>query len=364
MRRTHESTVTTASTIEGWEIDTHFGVVASHAVAGTGVVSDFFAGFSDFFGGRSETYRRQLDALYQDTIADLLRQARNKGGNWLIGLRLDIDEVSGKGTQMFMITGIATAVRAVRRQPEDPLARGLSIPFTASSADVSAMRQRLTIERKLRGNHPVLQDEEWLFLIENHVDSACALVLPLFKGHLSVNNHPMGHHAVALFRGADPTIAMDVLYRSLSIEELAPFGLELVLTCGLCSYSRIIEILKNRPQLEVARAALETVRVNQPVYTLESAAEVAALTELIPDAFPDLSTISTRSGVFSKNKECWRCRCGHENDLTDEHCSKCYQDKFGFTLRHFTPADAVKVLGSIGESLDAILLRNTRDREP
>jgi len=67
-------------------------------------MSEVFASFSDLFGGRSGAYRRQLESLYRDTTDDLLKQAQARGGNWLIGLRIDMDEVSGKGMQMFMIT--------------------------------------------------------------------------------------------------------------------------------------------------------------------------------------------------------------------------------------------------------------------
>ena len=71
-------------------------------VAGTGLASDFFAAFSDIFGGRSGTYQNQLASLYAEATSQLLRQAGACGGNWIVGLSVDFDEISGKGTQMFI----------------------------------------------------------------------------------------------------------------------------------------------------------------------------------------------------------------------------------------------------------------------
>src|SRR3954468_24915147 len=106
--------VTTTSNIEGWRVEAHLGVVASHVVAGTGIGSDFLAGFSDLFGGRSGAYQNQLASLYAEAIDQLHRKAQRLGGNWIVGLHVDIDEVSGKGMQMFMVTAMGTAVRAAR----------------------------------------------------------------------------------------------------------------------------------------------------------------------------------------------------------------------------------------------------------
>src|SRR5689334_13190699 len=108
----HDTYITTASTIDGWHIDSYHGIVASHVVAGTGLFSDFAAGFADIFGRRSGSYQRQLSSLYQEALAHLQAKAEQLGANWLIGVAVDIDEISGKGMQMFMVTAIGTAVRA------------------------------------------------------------------------------------------------------------------------------------------------------------------------------------------------------------------------------------------------------------
>lgn len=59
--------ISTTNTIDNGNAVAYYGVVSSHLVAGTGFLSDFVASFSDFFGGRSGSYRRQMESLYGDT---------------------------------------------------------------------------------------------------------------------------------------------------------------------------------------------------------------------------------------------------------------------------------------------------------
>lgn len=66
--------VTTTTSVDGWKVVLR--VVASHVVAGTGFGSDFLAGFSDLFGGRSGAYRNQLASIYAEAIDQLHQKAQ------------------------------------------------------------------------------------------------------------------------------------------------------------------------------------------------------------------------------------------------------------------------------------------------
>lgn len=43
-------------------------------------------------------------------IVNLKQKAANMGANAILGLKIDFDEISGKGKSMFMISAIGTAV--------------------------------------------------------------------------------------------------------------------------------------------------------------------------------------------------------------------------------------------------------------
>ena len=106
--------MTTTSSIDGWEIVDYLGMVSAHVVAGTNIFSDIFAGLSDVFGGRSETYQNQLSAINNEAIHLLRQKTAVLGGNLILGIRIDHDEISGKGKSMFMVTAAGTAVNAHR----------------------------------------------------------------------------------------------------------------------------------------------------------------------------------------------------------------------------------------------------------
>jgi uncharacterized protein YbjQ (UPF0145 family) len=72
--------------------------------------SDIFASFSDLFGGRSQTYQNHLTSLYNEAIENIKFAAYEIGANCIVGLSIDMDEISGKGKSMIMLTAIGTAV--------------------------------------------------------------------------------------------------------------------------------------------------------------------------------------------------------------------------------------------------------------
>ena len=65
---------------------------------------------SDFFGGRSATYADQISRIKAQALTDLKYEAIELGANAVISVSIDVDEVSGGGKSMFMITAYGTAV--------------------------------------------------------------------------------------------------------------------------------------------------------------------------------------------------------------------------------------------------------------
>ncbi len=95
--------VITASSTDGLKIKRYLKPVSAHIVAGTNLFSDFFGGLTDVFGGRSQTYQRQLTSLYNEAIERIKIAAYEIGANCIVGLNIDMDEISGKGKSMFML---------------------------------------------------------------------------------------------------------------------------------------------------------------------------------------------------------------------------------------------------------------------
>lgn len=106
--------VTTTSNFEGYKIDRYFGIVDERIVVGAGFLSDLFASFTDTVGGRSGKYEQRIKELYDLLISGIQRQANKKGANAIVGFKIDVDEISGKGMSMFMATAVGTAVHITK----------------------------------------------------------------------------------------------------------------------------------------------------------------------------------------------------------------------------------------------------------
>lgn len=122
----------TTNMIPGYEIIEHKGIVFERVVSGVGLISEFFAGLSDVFGGRSGRMEEQLDALYTELFSAMANKAEKIEANAIIGFSIDVDEISGKGTSMLMISGTGTAVtvRPIENRVESNAAKTRKAPWT------------------------------------------------------------------------------------------------------------------------------------------------------------------------------------------------------------------------------------------
>lgn len=103
--------ITTTNSIEGAEITSYMRLISTNVVIGSSFVSDFFASFTDLFGGRSNTYQNRLDEVYQNAITEIEQKAARIGADAVVGLKMDFNEISGKGKAMFMVSAVGTAVK-------------------------------------------------------------------------------------------------------------------------------------------------------------------------------------------------------------------------------------------------------------
>lgn len=109
--RRNSIVLTTSNNIEGRDILEYIDVIIKQIVVGAGLETEFFAGFTDVFGGRSKKVEDRLAELTKYGRDEFLDIAMELKADAIIGYRLDIDEISGKNTFMFMINISGTAVK-------------------------------------------------------------------------------------------------------------------------------------------------------------------------------------------------------------------------------------------------------------
>ena len=103
--------LTTAFTFNNHEIEDEIGIVTAECVFGMNVFRDFFAGVTDFFGGRSEASQKILRDARNSCLNELKLEAHSLGADGIIGIDLDYSEISGKGKGMLFLVASGTAVK-------------------------------------------------------------------------------------------------------------------------------------------------------------------------------------------------------------------------------------------------------------
>lgn len=101
--------ITTTQTIEGRKITKYYGIVTGEAIIGANFIKDIFASITDIVGGRSGAYERALREAKDIAIKEMQENARSLGGNAVIAVDLDYENI-GKNGGMLMVSASGTAV--------------------------------------------------------------------------------------------------------------------------------------------------------------------------------------------------------------------------------------------------------------
>jgi uncharacterized protein YbjQ (UPF0145 family) len=101
--------ITTTPSIEGKTIREYKGIVVGEVISGVDFVKDMAASFTNFFGGRSQSYEGELIQARESAIQEMEQRAYAMGANAIVGVDIDY-EVLGQGNNMLMVTVSGTAV--------------------------------------------------------------------------------------------------------------------------------------------------------------------------------------------------------------------------------------------------------------
>ena len=110
-KKTYDVKLTTTPTYPNLEVEEVKGVITSECVFGMNIFRDFFAGMTDFFGGRSEASQKVLRDARETCLNELKKEAYELGADGVIGIDLDYSEISGKGKGMLFLVASGTAVK-------------------------------------------------------------------------------------------------------------------------------------------------------------------------------------------------------------------------------------------------------------
>jgi uncharacterized protein YbjQ (UPF0145 family)/CDGSH-type Zn-finger protein len=357
-------TVVTTSDLGDFKIIKHIKPVSAHVVAGTNAFSDLAASFNDFFGGRSESYQRQLISLYDEAIERIKISAFEIGANCVLGLKIDIDEISGKGKSMFMITAVGTAAIAEIENKANTV-NDLDVKLENVSIDkIRTLKKRNKILQESSLPNWQIDDDLWDFLTDNQIDEVFPALVNKYRNHLAnfqpdlansfyrrmvnyLNNFPDEKKSdilySAVFKETDKKIAQ---YLSDIINELQILDLKLVLN-----------VLLNE-EFENQKKAMRMLIYDKAFYNKEDLTDLKKIRETIISKFEEVGTRSTKKQLLSsKEKDIWICQCGQSNEIPDEvYCSRCGKNIYGFKIDELSPHKAVKLIDDKIELISHFIL--------
>jgi uncharacterized protein YbjQ (UPF0145 family)/DNA-binding protein Fis/CDGSH-type Zn-finger protein len=348
--------ITTTESLSGWEIETYLKPVFANVVVGAGFLSDFNASITDFFGGRSNSYEKKLQTVNDSALNILKSKAGELGANCILGLKVDLDQISGKNVQMFMVTAYGTAVVAKSISNPKPIVSSKEIDKTT----VNDKATLLKLLNDIRSPAYELTATSLQTIVDSKSSDFKEFIFEKFKTHLSMTmiNEETFKEVTKLYReyfaNINPESAINVLYEALLKEtdiKLLNQILEMINQYDLVDYDYCEKLLKSDSLMQ-KKLALKILYSDKPFYIIDDINKLKQISDLIQSSFSLRATLSTKKGFMSSNeKEVWICECGKSNSIDDQYCNSCAKDKYGFKASEVKKESVLESLENKSQAL-------------
>lgn len=325
--------ISTTERIENGIIRQYIDVICSNIVVGTNIFSDFAASFSDFFGGKSESYRRKLEYIYNEASKDLKNKAIRIGANAIIGFKVDFDEISGKDKSMFMISVSGTACKIEYSLDYDNNIK----TNTVSQSDLDKEIKKRFIQKQLQNKEQIKED--WVqFLIENPQKEIIKELVDLYirnKLGLYIKEAEMIENVLGTY---SKSLMVPLLYELYIEVDRKDLLISLIKKCNLFDATSILKVCSQN-----IHEGIKFLPIKSDYY---DANEVNLMNKICDfySNLPDTGKIEkVKSGVFSKKEEDkFICEHGHKNPVDKRFCESCSVDIKGIHINEAKLIDEFK----------------------
>lgn len=311
--------ISTTESIEGMKVEKYIDFISTNVVLGTNVFSDFGASFSDFFGGTSDIYQNKLDRIYKTAIDKLKQKAQALGANGIIGLRLDFDEISGKGKSMFMVSASGMGVRLTQLGQADKNSIGSGNTFI-SPEDLDIQISKIKIIKKVKQKEPpTIEELNFLleFPIEEITEDLTLIYLSVFKdGPYVITDYQksLREFFPVYLRNLDLEIVSTVLYPKIKLSpEIIP---ALIKESQSFNPDKTLELLENNDP----HNAILSLESSKRTYQRPDLEKMKLILNKI-DNLPNTGKIESVKSLLGGTKEKFICEKNHQNDIDKEFCS-------------------------------------------
>ncbi len=348
--------VSSTNTLEGYEIKTYYGLCSERIVVGAGVFSEFFAGFTDLFGGRSRQFEKRLKELYDIAMEKLTKSAASMGANALLGVRLDIDEINGKGTQMFMINAAGTAVLV--NKTTDDINNEEALPEEKGKISGYDLRKEIirrnAIKRLDESDHRDDVFDGLKTLIEEDILLPIDYVLNLTTketyryARLSDTNFA---EYLELYYGEEFNKGLNEFL--LKCNEHSYLYFEIYNLFATPDYASLLELLDKLQVQVIIKVVLPVLLKYKNSYRVEDIENLEKIYEKLKKVRNN-EIVEVSKASFGK--EVWVCSCGKRVDIHNDYCA-CTKGKNGLTAKENELIEKTKKhIGDIKDALAVELL--------
>lgn len=167
--------ITTTNAIEGVPIVEYKDVITANIVLGVNFLKDFVASFSDFFGGTSGKYRKEMDRAYYLAMEILEDKAIAQKANAVVGVKVDYDEISGGGKSMLMVSISGTAVVVQTTTKGEKV-----ISETISGDTLNRLYLIETYKEQINGGNWFPKQKDWDVFNKESMTELIPLLFPLY----------------------------------------------------------------------------------------------------------------------------------------------------------------------------------------
>lgn len=350
--------ITTTNTIEGAKIEQYIQLITINSVIGTNFFSDFGASFTDFFGGFSGTYQDKLEKVYERGISELRRKALNVGANAILGIKIDFDEISGKGKSMFMFSISGTAVKINYENKENENKSYGSLGVIPSSILDKEVDKIIIIKKLEKGR--LLNENDWQLVTSNPIKETLKPLLGLYLKHKSKKGVVVDNQEVVMLLENFPNYitlfynseAEGLLYSQI---ERRPNQIVSLLKFGkLFNANKTLELFK-MGQLGIGLNCLDIQKERYDVQDLKVMRQILNFL----DNLEDKGRIEKVKGLLTKEKEMYICPNGHKNELEIKHClhrgvNLCDLNIKGLTKKEMNKISLFRIkVEALGELLES-----------
>ena len=345
--------VITTSPHNELKIKKYIKPVSAHLVAGTNLFSDFLGGLTDVFGGRSNSYQKQLSSLYNEAIERIKNNAHEIGANCIIGLSIDMDEISGKGKSMFMLTAIGTAV-IIEKDEKIILSSNINEKFENISFEkINSLRKRKDVIFNANQNTLNYNEETWDFITTNQISEIFPLVLKRYRDVIedfrSVEDvyNNFNKNFIGYIEGLEETKKTTLLYNEIENEnnlKIALYLSNIIKELHLFVYDKNMILLRSE-DFKKQKIGLKIVTYDKSFYDKKDIENLKQIQIFINSNFKERGEITTKKQMLSsKEKDVWNCECGNKGNDIGEYCGSCKNDIFGFKETETKPANIVNFI--------------------